>query len=406
MTENIYVARQPIFDCGKNTIAYELLFRDGQAKFDPNINGDIATNTVISNSFFVIGADRLLDGKKSFINFTYNLLIDKVPLLLPKQTTIIEILENVEPTEELVAACKEFAEQGYTIALDDFIYTPKLQPLVELASIIKFDLRCSTFSDIQSHLEQYPHHKNIKLLAEKVETNDEFEQALALGFELFQGYFFCKPELLHGKEISSSQLSLMQLIATVNQQDFKFDTLENLVARDVGLSYKLLRYINSAFFAKAQSISSIKQAIIYMGEAEIRRFVSLIALSSIAQKKPSELIHMACTRGKFAELLAAFTKSECAEAELFTLGMFSLIDALIDQPMAQVMNVLPLADKIKLALVERKGKLAMYLMLIEHYEKGEWEEVSKLASALTLPEEQLPTLYLQACQWSRFNFSG
>jgi EAL and modified HD-GYP domain-containing signal transduction protein len=395
-----YVARQPIFNQRKKIFGYELLFRDGTAKYVPGIDGDVATSTVLSNTFFVIGMDNLLGGNRSFINFTQNLIIRKIPLLLPKQTTVVEILESVQPTPDLIEACQEISRKGYTIALDDFTYAPELDPLIAIADIIKFDFRMSSTEKIQQYLKSIPQRKGLSLLAEKVETHNEFKSALKMGFELFQGYFFSKPELVKGKELPASQLALLQIVAEVNKRDFDFSKLESLISPDVSLSYKLLRYINSAFFATAQKISSIKQALVYLGEAEIRRFVSLISLSNLGMGKPPELIRMACIRAKFCELLAEINSPPAPASELFTLGIFSLIDAIVDQPMAQVMDNLPLSDNIKDALVHRKGNLIGYLLLVETYEKGQWEFMTRVCQVLDIPEANLPELYAQACRWS------
>ena len=395
-----YVARQPILDLSKKISAYELLFRDQTARYNPQVDGDVATSTVLSNSYFAIGMDSLLGGKKSFINFTESLLLQKLPLLLPKESTVIEILENVQPTPELVAACSEMAAQGYTFALDDFTYTPELQPLIDLAKIIKFDFRLTSIDQIGEYLDKIQRHEDLTLLAEKIETHDEFQNACQMGFTLFQGYFFCKPQLVTGKEIPGSQLALLQIMAEVNRPEIAFDRIEALIAPDVSLAYKLLRYINSAFFAKAQPISSIQQALVYMGEAEIRRFISLIAMSNLAKGKPGELIRAACIRGKFCELMADVIPRDVKPSELFTLGMFSLIDAILDRSMTTIMKELPLAEDIKTALIERKGRLIGYLLLAETYEKGQWDQMAKTAAVMNVPEEKLPEFYLQACQWS------
>ncbi len=395
-----YVARQPIFDSRKKISGYELLFRDQTANYNPSIDGDVATSTVLSNSYFSIGMESLVGKKKSYINFTQSLLIRKFPLLLPKESTVIEILENVQPTPELIAACREMAQQGYTFALDDFTYSPELQPLIELARIIKFDFRLTTMEKIQEYLKKIQGHTNLVLLAEKIETHEEFKKACDMGFHLFQGFFFCKPELISGKEIPGSQLTLLQIMAEVNRPEFEIQKIETLIAPDVSLAYKLLRYINSAFFAKAQRISSIQQALVYMGEAEIRRFISLIAMSNLAKGKPGELIRAACVRGKFCELMGATTPHVVKQSELFTLGMFSLIDAILDQPMQKIMKELPLDDDIKSALIERKGRLIGYLLLTETYEKGQWSQMAKVAQVMHIAEEKLPELYLEACRWS------
>jgi c-di-GMP-related signal transduction protein len=395
-----HVARQPIFDIRKKISGYELLFRDQTAKYNPNVDGDVATSTVLANSYFSIGMDTLVGDKKSFINFTESLLLQKYPLLLPKESTVIEILENVRPLPELISACTEMARKGYRFALDDFTYAPELQPLIELAHIIKFDFRLSSAEIIQDYLRKIKRQDNLILLAEKIETHEEFQQALDMGFHLFQGFFFCKPELVSGKEIPGNQLVLLQIMAAVNRPEFDIGEIETLIAPDVSLAYKLLRYINSAFFAKAQKISSIQQALVYMGETEIRRFVSLIAMSNLAQGKPGELVRAACVRGKFCELLGSLVQVPVHSSELFTFGMFSLIDAILDQPMQRVMKELPLANDIKTALIDRKGRLIGYLLLAETYEKGQWEHMAKVSQLMKIPQEKLPELYLEACKWS------
>jgi EAL and modified HD-GYP domain-containing signal transduction protein len=394
-----FVARQPILDSRKQVYAYELLFRDGTANYAPEIDGDLATKQVLTNSIFNIGMDEICGGKKSFINFTGNLLINRIPLILSKETVVVEILEDVEPDDELIQACREISEKGFLLALDDFVYSPKLLPLIELADIIKFDFRISTIEEIKSYIEQLQKPRP-KLLAEKVETNEEFEIALDLGFELFQGYFFCKPEVIRGKDIETSHLVHFKIMAALNSDDLDFAELEKLVSYDVGISYKLLRYINSPFFTTASKISTIKQAIVYLGISELRRFMSLMAISNLAKGKPHELICMACIRGKFCELLGTVSKKEVKIPELFTVGIFSLLDAILDQPMRKVIDKIPLSQSLVTALVTKKGLLAAFLILAIAYEQGRWSIVKKLAEKLAIPETEIPALYLEACNWS------
>ena len=397
--EDVYVARQPIFDSRRNIHAYELLFRNGTANYVPDIDGDVATTTLLANTFFTIGMDILSGGRMAFINFTQNLLEKKVPLLLPQETTVIEILEDVTPDAKLIDACSQMAAAGYTIALDDFVYTPSLDPLIAMADIIKFDFRLSSRSEINAYLKHCTR-DDLCLLAEKVETYEEFEAAQRMGFELFQGYFFCKPEIVQGREIHGSQLNLMMIMAQINSDNFSCDELEQLIARDMGISYKLFKYINSAFFARASKVSSVKQALVYMGEKEIRRFVSLIAMSRLAEGKPDELTLAACIRGKFCELLSIDAREHASPSEMFTLGMFSLIDAVIDQPMEKILAELPLSTEIKHALGAAKGRLAGYIELARSYEGGRWDRVARLTRALNLDARLLPTRYLEACRWS------
>lgn len=276
---------------------------------------------------------------------------------------------------------------------------PELDPLIAIANIIKFDFRLTPKEAIDTDLKQLSGN-NLCLLAEKVETHAEFEAAQKMGFELFQGYFFCKPEIIQGREIQGSQLNLLMIMAQINSDAFSREELEKLISRDMGISYKLFKYLNSAFFARVSKVSSVKQSLVFLGEKETRRFVSLIAMSRLAEGKPNELIRAACIRGKFCELLGTDAHENTSPAEMFTLGMFSLIDAVIDQPMDKILDQLPLSSQIKRALVDAKGRLAGYIELIRSYETGQWDRVSRLSQALKLDGKTLPALYLQACQWS------
>ena len=397
--ENVYVARQPIFDRNRNIHAYELLFRDGAANCVPDIDGDVATTTLLANTFFAIGMDTLAGGHKTFINFTQNLLEKKVPLLLPRDVTVIEILEDVIPSRPLIEACTQMAAAGYIIALDDFVYLPELEPLIALADIIKFDFHLTPKAQIDEYLNQLPR-QDLCLLAEKVETHAEFEMARDMGFELFQGYFFCRPEIVTGREIQAFQVNLMMIMSRINDASFNCEELEQLISRDIVISYKLFKYINSAFFARVSKVSSVKQALVYLGEREIRRFVSLIAMSRLAEGKPGELIRTAGIRGKFCELIGGHDTEAIPPSEMFTLGMFSLIDAIIDQPMEAILAELPLSGQIKSALIAAKGRLAGYIELVRAYEQGRWTRVSRLAHALQLDTTKIPELYLDACRWS------
>ncbi len=394
-----FIARQPIFDRKKSLFAYELLFRNGLSNFVPDIDGDVATSSLLSSSFFTIGIERITGGRKAFINFTESLIIQEVPLMFPRETTVVEVLEDVRPLESVLLALKKMSENGYCLALDDFVFQNDLQPMIQLADVIKIDFRQTSIAEIRKLLDS-SHLKNKKLLAEKVETNTEFNQASEMGFEYFQGYFFCKPEIIQGKEISSSSISLLRILAEVNKPDFSFDEIDKMVAKDLSISYKLLRYINSAFFKRKNEITSMKNALVYMGEKELRRFISLITLSKISADKPSELIRNSCIRARFCELLGGI--SGCAESPdaLFTLGLFSNIDAILDQPMTEVMNRLPLSEKIISALVDNTGPLHAYLELVTHYERGEWNRIPSLTNSICVKEEVIPAIYLEACNWS------
>lgn len=394
-----YVARQPIFDRSKKVFAYELLFRNGIGNYMPEIDGDTATSSVLSNSYLMIGMDKVTGGKKAFVNFTQKLIEKEMPLLFSKESTVIEILEDVKPEKALLAACRNLAKNGYTLALDDFIFHDSLEPLMELADIIKFDLRITPVAEVRPLMERLKH-KKIHFLAEKVENHEEFQLAMDAGFHYFQGYFFCKPEVIEGKQISGSKLLLLQIIAEVGKPDFEFGEIESMIAKDLSISYKLLRYINSAFFRRRKEITSLKEAILLLGQEELRRFVSLIVLSKMSSDKPDELIRLSCIHAKFCESLGDLSTCYENRMELFIVGLFSNIDAVLDQTMQTILQQLPFSKKISDALLYREGKAGKFLRVAECYTLGEWEEVQKLAVDLCILEEKIPAIYAEACEWA------
>ncbi|HSQ85427.1 MAG TPA: HDOD domain-containing protein [Desulfobacterales bacterium] len=395
----IYVARQPVFNKNKRLYGYELLFRDGLSNAFPDIDGDTATSKLLSNSFFSIGMNQLTSGKTAFINFPQSLLLKKVPMMFPSEKMIVEVLEDVDPTEQVISACNDIAKAGYSLALDDFVFKNEMQPLIELADIIKIDFMLTPIDEIQKIVRRFEG-KNIKLLAEKIETYEEFENALSMGFLYFQGYFFSKPEIISGKEITPSKITLLQIVGEANKKDCSFEKLEKLINRDVSISYKLLRYINSAFFKRACEISSIKHAIVLLGEMEVKRFISMVATAELASDKPDELVRASIIRARMCELLGLHSHNGADISELFLMGLFSLIDAMLDNNMEDIMQSLPLSKNIKEALLEEKGDLADYLKLVCSYESANWETFSSIISKVNVDEKKLPEFYQEAVSWA------
>ena len=395
----IYVARQPVFNKNKRLYGYELLFRDGLSNAFPDIDGDTATSKLLSNSFFSIGMNQLTSGKTAFINFPQSLLLKKVPMMFPSEKMIVEVLEDVDPTEQVISACNEIAKAGYSLALDDFVFKNEIQPLIELADIIKIDFMLTPIDEIQKIVNRFER-KNIKLLAEKIETYEDFKNALSMGFLYFQGYFFSKPEIISGKEIAPYKITLLQIVGEANKKDCSFEKLEKLINRDVSISYKLLRYINSAFFKRACEISSIKHAIVLLGEMEVKRFISMVATAELASDKPDELVRASIIRARMCELLGLHSHNGADISELFLMGLFSLIDAMLDNNMEDIMQSLPLSKNIKQALLEEKGDLADYLKLVSSYESANWETFSSIISNINVDEKKFPEFYQEAVSWA------
>lgn len=395
---DVFVARQPIFNKQKNIYAYELLFRTGMSNAFPDLDGETATSSLLSSSFFTVGIEKISGGKVAFINFTEKLLLQGIPTMFPPENIMVEVLEDVTPSTEINEACKSLIAKGYDIALDDFVFSEEWLPLVKIAKIIKVDFMLSSIEEIEQIVAAVKPY-NCKLLAEKIETYDEFQLALGMGFKYFQGYFFAKPEILKNKDISSSQLTLLQLITEITRAEFDPKTLEKLINQDVSVSFKLLKFLNSAYYSRVSPVSSIIQAIAYLGERGVRQFVSLIATSKLSESKPDELIRMSIIRARFLEQMTDGLgyKNSC---DYFMLGLFSYIDAMLDNSMEYLMEQLPLNTDVKDALVHRSGKMFPFLHSIECYELGEFARFENIIGDLGLESDKITAFYLDAVIWA------
>ncbi|WP_434339467.1 EAL and HDOD domain-containing protein [Motilimonas cestriensis] len=395
-----FVARQPILNQRKQVVAYELLFRDSAENIFPNIDSDDATRTLVSNSFLNVGFENIADNKTCYINFSYQAVLQQLPRMLPKEKVVIELLEDIQPTEELLEEVKALHKLGYTLALDDFEYTSDWQRFFRYIDIIKFDLRATSFADIRSVIGFSRHH-NIQYLAEKVETHEEFEQASRLGINLFQGYFFSRPELLKHRALSPSQLVVLELLSEINKPNINFNQIEDIFAHDVSLSYKLLMFVNKQIKSDAKPIASFKQASIYLGEERLRKFISLVATSLSSKDKPSELYVMSVIRARFCERIIGESSLSCSPDEAFITGLFSLLDSLLDQPMNLLIEQIQLDDRVKDALLQRKGPLALCLGSIEHFEMGLWQKIDDDAVQLHTTPEKIAQVYLESLAWAK-----
>lgn len=394
-----YAARQPILDRNKALFGYELLFRDGVDNAFPNIDGDEATSKMIEGSQFAFGLDDFLGDKPGFINFTLETLLKKYPSMLPKEQVVVEILETIQPGKRLLAECQHLKEQGYTLALDDYEHRSVWRHFYPYIDIIKIDFRSTNYQQIEEIKQAIAAFPHIKLLAEKVETNAEFQQALEQGFSYFQGYFFSRPEMMHTRALSPSQMALAELLYETSKADMDLAKITEVFKRDLTLSYKLLRYSNSAIFKRRTEIETIKHALVVLGQAELKKFLSLLFTAQISSDKPAELMRLAMTRANFAEGLASLGNDVTLEKAFLT-GMMSLMDAILDEPIESVMEKLPLANDIKEALIHKTGILADYLTLIQCYEVADWQKANETVTKLALDASKIPDAYHQAVQWA------
>jgi c-di-GMP-related signal transduction protein len=400
----VFVARQPIFTNNKEVFGYELLYRNNQENNFSDINGDEATADVIINSFLNIGIDEISNGKPCFLNFTEKLLQLKLPTYFNPKEIVVEILETIEPSLELLKICKELKGLGYQIALDDFVLdeqNPYTFALFRFVDILKVDFRKTTLI-MREKIEKIAKECKIKLLAEKIETRMEFNQANLKGYEYFQGYFFAEPAIVSTKDIPTYFHSYLEIINTLSGAEPRIDRIAKWIEQDLSLSYKLLKLINSPAFRPKQKIRSIQQAIVMLGLKEIQKWIYVLAIRDLSVRKQgfsNELITISLTRAKMCELLVR-GKKESSNSPYFLTGMFSLMDSLLNTSMETVLNTLPLHEDIADALSGKQNHLRDMLDLAIAVEKGNWEDVSEICQKLGIIEKVVFSDYFQSLAWS------
>ena len=391
----VFLARQPIFDRQQKVYAYELLYRSGfKNNFYDDSDGDHATSTVLTHSFLSIGIDTLTRGKMAFVNFSRNLLVQELITVFPNESMGVEILGDVEPDTEIVTTCEKLKRLGYTLVLDDFVFKPELSPLLELVDIIKVDF-VNTEVEERSSIIQRVDSRRIKFLAKKVETQEDFKQAVEMGYSYFQGYFFAEPDIIAGRDVPAYKLNFLQLLQQVNQPNLDCDQLENIVKEEVTLSYKLFRYINSAHFGFPNEIRTIRHALSLIGLCEAKKWLSLIAMSSIGKDKSEELVLSSLFRANLCESLASLAGLEERASELFLMGLFSRLDAFLDQPLSDILSKLPVSEDMKNALLAKQGLLGQVFNLVISYERGDWDQMFLCLSTLKGVEKNLTPLFIE-----------
>ncbi len=388
-----FVARQPIFDSSTAVYAYELLFRSGAENVFLSTDPDAASAQVMADSSSLFGLDSLTAGRRAFINVTPRILTEGLCLLLPKDWLVVELLETIDPDPEVIAACRDLKDAGYLLALDDFVDRPDYAPLIELADIIKVDFMASGPGERRRLAERYG--PNAQMLAEKVETANDVQAGLEAGYEYFQGFFFCKPEMISRHEIPGFKLNYLQLLEQISHPDLDFDQLQRIVGQDVSLTVKLLRLLNSAAFGLRCEMKSVKQALVFLGEQQVKRWATLLALVDIAEDKPPELVITCLIRARLCELLAPIVGQVDRKNDLFLVGMFSLLDAIVGRPVEELISEMPLTDEIRRGLLDDASPLGRVRLLAIALERGNWDQIARLVPD-EVSESKLPYLYGQA----------
>jgi EAL and modified HD-GYP domain-containing signal transduction protein len=397
---DVFVARQPIFDSHQHVYGYELLYRSGSSNVYEGTDGSQASLSVIRNAFLMLGPQALTGRKKAFINFTKDLLLSGVALSLPQDQTVVEILEDIEPDESLLNACRDLKQAGFTLALDDYTLANTTQEsFLQLADIVKVDFKLTSEQDRWKVVKQLSGHSK-QLLAEKVETRQEFKDAANRGYALFQGYFFSKPVIVSGKDIPTIKLNYMQVVKEVNRRELDFYQLEKVIKQDTSLCYTLLNYINSAYFGLREHITSIRHAMVLLGESEVRKWASLVLFTFIGNDRPPEVIVTSLIRARMCEALANHCGLKGCDSELFFVGMFSMLDVLIGRPLREILGSMRLSNEVKNALLGMKSKYREVFELVVNYQNGNWERFERSAKKLSLNETIAPKLYLESVDWA------
>jgi len=371
--QDFLIGRQQIFDRDLKVFAYELLFRDASGRGLKHFEPSEMSNQVIVNSLLEKGLERVVGPHRAFINFARENLLGGTAMLLPKDKVVIEVLESVEVDDAVVQTVGKLAHEGYLIALDDFVLSDTWLPLIELAHIIKLDiLQLSNETSLRyiSRLKQ----SSIRFLAEKVETREQYEVYRELGCDYFQGYLFSKPNIVQGKRVGTGHHAVIRLLAEINRADIEIGDLAKAISLDMGLSYKLLRYINnSAMFRLPHKVESIQRAILCLGLREVRRWANLVALASFPNT-PKELVVLSLVRAKMCELLASSAKQKDVD-EFFLTGLMSMLEHLTNVRLQEVLDELPLAEAVVQALLYHEGILGDALRCAIDYESWDLDAV-------------------------------
>lgn len=398
MQDQAFIGRQPILDARQQIIGYELLFRHSATAQGALIEDDLkACARVLVNTLSDMGAQWLLGDKLAFINVNAEMLHSEFLELLPPQRTVLEVLETVTPTEAVIARCKELRTQGFQIALDDHIPTAESAALLGCTNFIKLDilhLGLEKAGKICAALKAFP----IKLVAEKVETHEQFEACKRLGFHFFQGYYFAHPETLTARIINPSYTAVLDLLNLLSK-NAEIKEIESGFKREPALSFKLLRYINSVGFGLSCEIQSVRHALNILGTQQLYRWLTLLMVTAGDHASAPALMKTAITRGRLTELLGQDYLEKSERDNLFIVGVFSLLDAMLEMPMEQVLEKVLLPEKINDALLRREGIYGPFLQLTEACEDADSSRIEEIALSLQLDPEKVNSCHIAALAW-------
>lgn len=395
MINNHFIARQAIYDSSDQLAGYELLYRTSYINAASYRDGKFASSHVILNSFLDVGFDSLVGSSLAFINITEDFILDDTLTPMYEKHTVLEVLEKIKPSKEVIAGVQRLKKQGYKIALDDFKYSPEYDELLELADYVKLDMLELTQDRVIEELGKLKSF-DVKTIAEKVETPELYDFCKKNNFDYYQGFYFCVPQVIKHKNIPSNKLVVLNLLKELNNPDFEFSEIERAIAQDATLTYKLLRLANSAAFGQRKEISTIKEALALLGGDSIRKWANMLLMMKLVEGKPQELLVTALVRARMCELL-----EESKSGEMFTIGLMSLLDALMDTPLIELLDELSLSSSVTMALLDYKGEKGRILHNVIRYEQGGWDD---LVVDIDNVQEYFDS-YIEAVEWADSSIS-
>ena len=396
-TFNRFLARQPILTRDRKFFAYEILSRYGPENYcRPTERSAVSVNAM--DELFLMGVRTMTEGLPAFLNCTREFLLNDYLTLMPKELVVGEILETVEPDEEVLSACRRMKTQGYRLALDDYCDLPQTQAFLDIADFVKIDVLLTSFAE-QQRLVEVCHRRGVPVIAEKVETDEQFHLCSDIGYDYFQGYFFCRPQIVERRSVPANKSVYLQLLAAANEPVFNIQKISQLFRRDVSLSYRLLRYLNSPIFGFKAEIRSIPHALTLLGEHPLRKWVSLVSVAALGDEVADGLLRLPLLRARFCELIGTKIEMRRETNELFLLGLLSVMDALLNMRMSDVLAEIPVNDEIRKALLGQSSRYRPIFEVVLDYESGTWEQLAHSARHVGLHEQFLPDLYLRSVRW-------
>jgi c-di-GMP-related signal transduction protein len=398
-TENFnrFLARQPILTNERKLFGYEILSRYGPENYcRPKPGSALSVNAM--DELFLMGIRTMTDGLPAFMNCTREFFLQDFLTLMPRDLVVGEILETVPPDAEVLGACKRMKDQGYRLALDDYCDLPAMQPLLEFADFVKIDILLTSVPDQKLVVERCQRLR-IPTIAEKVETHAQFQSCLELGYDYFQGYFFCRPQIIGRRSVPANKTVYLELLQAANEVTFNLHKISMIFKRDVSLSYRLLRYLNSAAFAFRSEIHSIPHALSLLGEHSMRKWISLVSVAALGDEVADSLLRLPLLRAMFCELIGQKVGMTREANDLFLLGLLSVMDALLNVPMAVVLQDIKVDEEIAKALQGRDSRYRPIFEVVLDYESGTWGQLAESCRRVGLHENFLPDLYLRSVRW-------